>query len=79
MADIDKVIAELKQKRDELALQIHLGSKEAQDEWAELEKKWEEFSAEAKLEKSAGDIGDAVSALGGELKSAYDRIRKAMD
>ena len=46
MADIDKVLAELKQKRDELALQIHLGSKEAQDEWAALEKKWEKFSAD---------------------------------
>ena len=36
MADIEKMIAELKQKRDELALQIHLGSKEAQDEWEAL-------------------------------------------
>ena len=79
MPDIEKMIAELKQKRDELALQIHLGSKEVQDEWEALEKKWGEFSAEAKLEQSAGDIGDAASALGDELKSAYDRIRKAMD
>lgn len=79
MADVEKMIAELKQRRDELALQIHLGSKEAQDEWDALEKKWEKFSAEAKLEQSAGDIGDAASALGDELKSAYDRIRKAMD
>jgi hypothetical protein len=79
MADVDKVVAELKQKRDELALQIHLGSKEAQEEWAELERKWEKFSAEARLEKSANDIGAAASALGDELKNAYERIKKARD
>ena len=79
MADVDKVMAALKQKRDELALQIHLGSKEAQEEWEALEKKWDEFSAEARLEKSAGGIGAAASALGDELKSAYERIKKALD
>ncbi len=78
MADIDKVLAELKQKRDELALQIHLGSKEAQDEWAALEKKWEKFSADARLEESTDEIGAAASALGDELKTAYERIKKAM-
>lgn len=78
MADIDKVVAELKQKRDELALQIHLGSKEAQEEWAALEKRWEKFSADARLGESADEIGAAASTLGDELKTAYERIKKAM-
>ena len=38
MTDIDKMAAELKQKRDELALQIKLGSMEANEEWNELER-----------------------------------------
>ncbi len=79
MADVDKMVAELKQKRDELAVQINLGSKEAKDEWDALEKKWATFAAEARLEKSADDIGAAASALGDELKTAYERVKKAMD
>jgi len=78
MADIDKLVAELRRKRDELAVQIHLGSKEAQDEWAGLEKKWDKFAADARLKSSADDIGAAVSSLGDELKSAYERIKKAI-
>lgn len=78
MADLDELVADLKQKRDELAVQIHLGSKEAQDEWAALEKKWEKFAAEARLKSSADDIGAAVGSLGHELKTAYERIRKAI-
>ena len=78
MADMEKMIAELKQKRDELALQIHLGSKEAQEEWEALEKKWEKFAAEAQLEGSAENVGAAAGMLGDELKSAYERIKKAI-
>jgi hypothetical protein len=33
MNDFDDLLDELKQKRDELRLKIHLGSKEAQDEF----------------------------------------------
>ena len=79
MADIEKLVAELNQKRDELALQIHLGSKEAQDEWTELETKWEKFSSDARLKESADDIGAAASGLADELKTAYDRIKEALD
>lgn len=77
--DMDKILGELKRMRDELALQIHLGTKEAQDEWSDLEEKWEKFSADAKLKSSAGDIGAAVGSVGDELKAAYERIKKALD
>jgi uncharacterized protein YrzB (UPF0473 family) len=45
MSEFDDLIADLKQKRDELRLKIHLASKEAQDEWDELEEKMQEFSS----------------------------------
>lgn len=77
--DMDKILGELKRMRDELALQIHLGSKEAQDEWSALEDKWDKFSADAKLKSSAGEIGAAAGNLGDELKAAYERIKKALD
>ncbi len=85
MADIDEIIEELKQKRDEIRVQINLASKEVKDEWEELEEKMEEFSGKAKqfaddaeLKKTGAGIGEALGQLGGELKQGYDRIRDAL-
>ena len=85
MADIDDLIEELKQKRDELRVQIHLASKEVQDEWDDLEKKMEHFSGqakqfadEAKLKETGSGLGDALGQLGHELKLGYQRIRDAI-
>ena len=78
MSELDDIIAEIKQKRDELRLQMHLASKEAKDEWEELEEKMEEFTANAKLEETGEGIGKALGQLGNELKLGYERIRKAV-
>ena len=85
MADIDDIIEELRQKRDEARVQIHLASKELKDEWEGLEEKMEDFSRQAKqfaddaeLKKTGSGIGDALSQLGGELKRGYQRIRDAL-
>ncbi len=78
MTDTSKILEDLKTKRDELALQIHLGSKEAKDEWVKLEGKWNEFSKNAQLDKTSSGLGDALSALGHELKEGYERLRKAL-
>jgi hypothetical protein len=76
--NVQDKIDELKRRRDELALQIHLGSKEAQAEWDELEKKWRKFQADAGLEESGEGIGAALDQLGRELGSAYERLKKAL-
>ena len=34
---------EIAQLHDEIKLKIHLGAKEAQDEWHEIEEKWKEL------------------------------------
>ena len=78
MSHIDSLIEELKQAHDELRLQIHLGSRELQDEWARLEPKWDEFVKNADLEGSAERLGAATRALGEELKQAYERVRSAL-
>jgi hypothetical protein len=77
MPDIHKLVDDLKTVRDEVKLQIHLGSKEAQSEWAELEKRWNAFRAKAELERSAGELSGNVKKLGADLKDAYVRLRKA--
>jgi vacuolar-type H+-ATPase subunit D/Vma8 len=78
MDDFDELVAALKQKRDELRLKIHLASKEAQEEWQELEEKMQEFSSRAELGKTSEGIGDALGKVGEELKLGYQRIRNAI-
>ena len=78
MSEFEDLVADLKQKRDELRLQIHLASKEAQDEWEELEEKMQEFSSRAELGKTSEGLGDALGKLGEELKQGYKRVRNAI-
>ena len=85
MADIDDLFEELKQKRDELRVQMHLATKEARDEWEELEEKMEEFSDKAKefaddagLRETGEGLGTALGQLGREIKLGYGRIRDAL-
>lgn len=76
--ELAEVLEQLKQLRDELALKIHLGSMEAKSEWEELEQKWSDFEARARLDETAEGLGQAVSLLAEEIKAGYDRIRKAL-
>lgn len=78
MSDIKQIISEAEQLRDEVKLKIHLGSKDLQDEWNELDRKWSEFQTKAKLEESADNVGQAASMLGEELASAFKRIKSAL-
>lgn len=85
MTDFDELLEELKQKRDELRVQMHLASKEIKDDWEDLEEKMEDFagkakkfSDDAKLKETGAGIGEALGKLGGELKHGYERIRDAL-
>jgi hypothetical protein len=85
MSDIDDILDQLKQKRDEVRVQMHLASKEVQDEWDDLEKKMEEFSGkarqfadDAKLQETGSGLGGALGQVGHELKAGYERIRDAL-
>ena len=85
MADFDDMLEELKQKRDELRVQMNLASKEVKEEWEELEEKMDEFStkakkfaADAKLKETGSGLGDALGKLGHEIKLGYERIRDAV-
>jgi hypothetical protein len=78
------VLAKLQQERDELALKMHLGKKEAADEWERLEAKWHELKAGATLpvqdaadERTVG-VGLAFELAAEELKKGYESIRKLL-
>jgi hypothetical protein len=78
VSELDDFIEQLKQKRDELRVQVHLASKEVQDEWEELEGKMEHFSATARIGETGEGVGDAFGQLGQELKLGYERIKEAV-
>jgi len=80
----DDVLAKLKQERDELALKMHLGKKEAADEWERLEAKWHEVTArktpppEDAVDESTVGVGLALELAAEELKKGYEKIRKLL-
>lgn len=85
MEDFNELVEELKQKRDELRVQMNLASKELRDEWEELEEKREEFmgkvkgfSNEAEIKETGEGIGEALGLLGSEIRKGYERLRKAL-
>ena len=77
MADITDFIANLKQKRDELRLMLHLGTKEAEEEWEKLTSEWDKFLSAAQFDKGSEEVGEAAKQLGLRMKEAYDRAKKA--
>lgn len=76
MSDYDDWIDEMRRKRDELKLQMHLAGKEAEDELDQMLKDWAKFVEKAQLEKSAEEVGEAARELGLRMKTAFDRLRK---
>ena len=78
MAEMSKWMADLAQARDELRLQLHLGAKEAEEEWDGLMQDWDAFLSRAQFDKSEEEVGEAARELGLKMKAAYDRFRKAM-
>lgn len=76
--DIDDIVAQLKQKRDELRVQMHLATRELQDKWHELEEQAEDFVVQARVDETRGGISDALHKLGDELNDGYERLSRAM-
>jgi hypothetical protein len=77
---IDEMIDSLKRLRDELRLKIHLGSKEAQDQYDALEQKWDQMMKDSQPVKdavsdTARGVGAAAELAADELKSGYEKIR----
>ena len=78
MPDFDEILDDLKQRRDELRVRIHLASRELQDEWEELETKMNDFSRRAGLRETGDGVSKALGSLGNELKAGYQRIHRAL-
>lgn len=81
--DLQKTLDLLKRERDEISLKLHLGQKDLQDEMAAFDKQWEDFKSKgekalAAADESSEDVAEALKLLGDELKSGFDKVRKAL-
>jgi hypothetical protein len=64
MTDLNQLLQELKQRRDELRVKIHLASKDIKEDWDGLEEKMHDFSGkaakfseDAKLKETGAGLG----------------------
>jgi hypothetical protein len=78
MTDIDKITQELKTLRDEVALKIHLGSKDMKHQWDILEKKYDESVSKMKLDETTEGIGAAGELMLDEIQKGYKRIKSSI-
>lgn len=79
--EVNELIDNLKQVRDELKVQLHLAKEDIKDEWHEVEGNLEKLEAKAKTigdaTREAGtDVGEAAKLLAEEVKQGFDKIRK---
>jgi hypothetical protein len=83
LSDIEALIEGLKQQRDAIKVQLHLGKAEAKQEWEEMEKKLERLRTKVKAvgdesQQASQDVFEAAKLLAEEIKRGYDRIRKQL-
>jgi hypothetical protein len=79
----DETLSSLRQQRDELALQLHLGKAEARTEWEKLREKLERLNQDCEPVKdavgqSAGNVMESLKLVAGEIKDGFDRVYKSL-
>lgn len=80
---LETLLTELKKQRDEVRLQMHLGSMEARDEYDRLSRKCDELADQfqpvtSAVTESSQQAFDAFRLLADELKIGFQRVAKAM-
>lgn len=80
---VAETISSLKQQRDEIALQMHLGKAELKDEWSKLQKRLDELNNEFEPVKdavgeSAENVVESLKMVASELKDGFARVWKSL-
>jgi len=81
--DVNTLIDDLKQQRDEIRVRLHLAKAEAKEEWERLETKWEHVRGKMgvvgrEAGKTAQEVGTALNLAVEELRRGYERVRKLL-
>jgi hypothetical protein len=72
-SELERTAKALRELRDEVRLQMHLGGLEAKHEWSRLEPR-----LEATLERAAADISEATRRTLVEVTEAVRRLRDTL-
>ena len=72
-AELEKSAKVLRELREEVRLQLHLGGLEVKDEWRRLEPR-----LEATLERAANELTDASHKAIAEVTDAVRRLRQTL-
>jgi uncharacterized coiled-coil DUF342 family protein len=80
---LQELMEQLKQRRDELNVQMQLGKAEAKDLWQETEEKWRHLRNQLEsIDNNAGDtakdVGAAAMLVVEEIKRGYDRLKNML-
>jgi hypothetical protein len=78
-----ELMESLRQRRDELGVQIHLGKAEAKDLWQETEDKWRRLRSQLdRIDNGTGDtakdVGAAAMLVAEEIKQGYERLKNLL-
>jgi len=76
-------VEKLRQRRDELLLQLDLGKMEASDAWHEVEDRWQHLEGKlrvlaAESKDAAGDVGKAASELVEEIRAGFAKVSRLL-
>lgn len=77
------MISSLKRQRDELKLQIHLGSADAKEEWERLDEKFQSLVSrfdplKQAVDETTEDVWESLKLVAGEVTDGFHRIRKSL-
>lgn len=80
---IKETISSLKQQRDQLALQIHLGAMEAKEEFEAAKVKLDQMTAQFDpvkdaIDESATNVLASLKLVGEEVLASFNRIRESL-
>jgi hypothetical protein len=78
-----ELILRVKQQRDELKLQIHLGGQEAKEEWKKQEEIFQRMMADYEpvkhaVDETAGKLWESLKLVADEISDGFHRIRKSI-
>jgi hypothetical protein len=73
----------LRQLRDEVKLQLHLGAADARLAFDQVEKRWQHLEGKLKALGEAskdelGEIGEAAKLLAREIRDGYQHLKKRL-
>jgi hypothetical protein len=82
-AEVEKLVEQVKQERDEIILKAYLFKADAKDEWHKVDEQWEHFKSKAEhvgteAKDASGDVSAAAKLLAEEIMKSFQRIRKTL-